>query len=125
MPAWIADYWYVALFLLIGIGIVAGTLAFAWLLRPYKPSPDKYIPYECGVRPIGHARIQLRIIFYLVALLFVIFDIEALFLFPWGVAFRTLINKGLGLFAWVDMMLFLAILLWGWLYAYRKRVLDW
>jgi NADH-quinone oxidoreductase subunit A len=77
------------------------------------------------VRPIGDARVQFRIIFYLVALLFVAFEVEVIFLFPWAVVLGKISKVGLGFLAWFDMMLFIGILLCGWLYAYRKRALDW
>lgn len=123
--SFVADYWYVALFAVIGIAFVFVALFLAWLIRPHNPTQDKLMPYECSVRPIGDARVQFRIIFYLVALLFLVFDVEVVFLFPWAVVLRKLGGIGLGLLAWFDMMLFIGILLVAWLYAYRKGVLDW
>ncbi|MCS7253703.1 MAG: NADH-quinone oxidoreductase subunit A [Armatimonadota bacterium] len=120
-----ADYWYVALFALMGVIFIFVALFLAWLIRPHNPTPDKLMPYECSVRPVGEARVQFRIIFYLVALLFLAFDVEVVFLFPWAVVLRELGSIGLGLLAWFDMMLFIGILLLAWLYAYRKGMLDW
>jgi NADH-quinone oxidoreductase subunit A len=77
-------------------------------------------PYECGVDPVGSARDRFSIKFYLVAVLFILFDIEAVFLYPWAVAFRQL-----GLYGLVEMVLFIVVLLVGYLYVLKKRALDW
>ncbi|MFA4014975.1 MAG: hypothetical protein RUDDFDWM_000041 [Candidatus Fervidibacterota bacterium] len=123
--SFVADYWYVALFALSGIVFAFAALFLAWLIRPHNPTADKLVSYECSVRPIGEARVQFRIIFYLVALLFVAFEVEIIFLFPWAVVLKKIGKLGLGFLAWFDMMLFIGILLCGWLYAYLKKVLDW
>jgi NADH:ubiquinone oxidoreductase subunit 3 (subunit A) len=97
-----------------------GPLLLAWLLRPAKPNPIKSSTYECGVETQGDAWVQFKVQYYIYALVFVIFDIEVIFLFPWAVAF----NK-LGLFAFVEMLIFLAILVVGLAYAWGKGVLEW
>lgn len=119
------DYLAVAVFALFGVLALAITLGIAWLLRPYKPTREKLTTYECSVIPRGTAWVQFRIIYYLFALLFVIFDVEVLFLFPWGAALRWLKGQGLGMVAFVDMLIFLAILAFGWVYAWRKGILRW
>lgn len=120
------DYLVIAIFVAFGIFAIALTLGVAWLFRPkLKPTPDKLMSYECSVVPKGTAWVQFRIIYYLFALLFVIFDVEALFLFPWGAALQWLKGHGLGILAFVDMLIFLVILAFGWLYAWRKGVLRW
>lgn len=119
------DYLFVAVFVVFGVFAVAITLGVAWLLRPYKPTPDKLMTYECSVPPKGTAWVQFRIIYYLFAIMFVIFDVEAIFLFPWGAALKWLKEQGLGVLAFVDMLIFLVILAFGWLYAWRKGVLRW
>lgn len=119
------DYWYVALFALAGVAFAILALFFAWLIRPHNPTSDKLTPYECSVRPLGDARVQFRIIFYLVALLFLAFDVEVIFLFPWAVVLREIKATGLGFLGWLDMMVFIGILLVAWLYAYRRGILDW
>ncbi len=118
-------YLFVAVFILVGTFAVAVTLGIAWLLRPYNPTPDKRMTYECSVPPKGTAWVQFRIIYYLFAILFVIFDVEAVFLFPWGAALQWLKAQGLGLLAFVDMLIFLLVLAFGWIYAWRKGVLRW
>ena len=117
-----SDYLVVAIFLAVGVVFVAVTLAFAWLLRekPRYISPVKLTPYECGERPIGQAWSQYYVRYYIFALIFVIFDVEVVFLFPWA-----LVLKELGLFAFLEMAVFLAILLAGLYYAWRKGILKW
>ena len=89
-------------------------------VRPKKPNPVKYDTYECGMETIGGKWGQFNFRYYMFALLFVIFDVEVVFIFPWAVRF----NK-LGLFALVEMFVFIAILVVGWLYAWRKSDLEW
>src|SRR5216110_3347610 len=104
--------------LILAFGVVS--LAMAWLLRPSRPNPAKLENYECGAEPIGSAWIQFPVGFYLVALIFIVFDALAVFLVPWAIVLRS---AGLEAF-WV-MAVFVAILGLGWLYAYREGVLEW
>ena len=115
-----SSYVPVAIFaaLILGFGVVS--LAASWLLRPSRPDPVKLANYECGAEPVGPAWIQFPVGFYLVALVFIVFDALAVFLFPWVLVLRTLGARGL-----VTMVLFLAILGLGWVYAYRERILEW
>jgi NADH-quinone oxidoreductase subunit A len=96
------------------------SLGAAWLLRPRRPFAEKLLSYECGAEPIGEAWVQFPVGFYLVALVFIVFDALAVFLFPWVLALRTLGMWGIG-----TMGLFLAILALGWVYAYREHILEW
>jgi len=96
------------------------SLAVAAALRPARPEPQKLLNYECGAEPIGEAWYQYPVGFYLVALVFIVFDVLSVFLFPWALTLR-----GLGLYAVGVMGLFLGILFLGWLYAYREGVLEW
>jgi NADH-quinone oxidoreductase subunit A len=116
----LSGYVPVAVFavLIVGFGVVS--LAAAQLLRPSRPEIVKLMNYECGAEPIGSAWIQFPVGFYLVALVFIVFDALAVFLFPWALVLRT---GGLEAF-WV-MAVFVAILGLGWLYAYREGVLEW
>lgn len=100
--------------------LVGGTLLLSRLIRPKVPGDEKLTTYECGVDPIGGGWTQSTVRYYIFALLFVIFDVEAVFLFPWALVFERL-----GLFAFVEMMIFLAILALGLVYAWRKNVLEW
>ena len=96
------------------------SLGAAWILSPHRPTTQKLNTYECGAEPIGGAWVQFPVGFYLVALVFIVFDALAVFLFPWVIVLRTLGARGL-----VTMTLFLAILGLGWVYAYRERILEW
>jgi NADH:ubiquinone oxidoreductase subunit 3 (subunit A) len=102
------------------IPIVASVVFGVFRLRPKRPDPIKEDTYECGVETEGDALGQFHVRYYVVALLFVLFDVEAVFLYPWAVAYRQL-----GLFAFVEAVIFIAILLVGYVYAWRRKALDW
>jgi NADH-quinone oxidoreductase subunit A len=93
------------------------------LLGPRRPSPAKIAPYECGVTPIGSARERFPIKFYLTAMLFILFDIETVFLYPWAVTYKT--SGGLMLFNLLEMMIFVVILFVGYIYVWRRGGLEW
>ena len=118
----LSDYSFIGVFLVVAVlfGFVA--LGVAWLLSPRKPNPVKTSTYECGIETIGDTWVQFRAQYYIYALVFVVFDIEAVFLFPWAVAYGT---KGIGLWALGEAFLFLAILTVGLVYAWRKGALRW
>jgi len=114
------QYLFVAVFLAFAVVFALIPLVLAWFLAPKKPSPEKQAPYECGLASKGDPWIQYYVQYYVFALIFVIFDVEAVFIYPWAVAF-----KKLGLFAFVEMVLFIAILAFGLAYAWKKRMLEW
>ncbi len=114
------EYLPVLLFFLGAIGFAAGTITMSTFLVPRRTNRIKNAPYECGVDPVGDARQRFTVKFYLVAVLFILFDIEAVFLYPWAVTFRHL-----GLYGLVEMILFILILLVGYLYLIQKRALEW
>ncbi|HMK31004.1 MAG TPA: NADH-quinone oxidoreductase subunit A [Terriglobales bacterium] len=113
---------YVPIFLFIAIlaVLIPLTLAAAKLARPDNPEKTKLMPYECGVDPVGDSRGRYTVRFYIVAILFVVFDVETIFLFPWAVQFKTL-----GLFGLVEMLVFLAILIVGYVWIWKKGALEW
>lgn len=116
----LSQYAFVGIFVIVAFALPIIGLVMAWLIRPKKPNPAKNATYECGVETIGDTWVQFKAQYYLYALIFVVFDVEAAFVFPWAVAY----NK-LGLYALVEMALFVAILLGGLLYAWRKKALEW
>jgi NADH-quinone oxidoreductase subunit A len=116
----ITDFGRVLIFLIVGVVFVAGGLIFAWLLRPHRPYPSKLATYECGEVPVGDTRVRFNVRFYVVALIFLIFDVEVVFLFPWAVVY-----KNLGWFAFIEMLVFLGMLAVGYAYVWRKGDLDW
>jgi NADH-quinone oxidoreductase subunit A len=115
----------VLVFLLLGAALVALMTGLSWLLRPHNPEPSKLTTYECGEPPTGDAWINFNIRFYLVALIFVIFDVEVAFLYPVTVVFRDWVARGQGLFALAEVFIFLGILFVGLVYVWVKRDLEW
>lgn len=116
----LTEFGRILIFLIIGLVFVAGGLIMSWLIRPSRPYPSKLTTYECGETPIGDTRVRFNIRFYVVALIFLIFDVEVVFLFPWATVY-----KELGWFAFIEMVVFLAILFVGYAYVWRKGDLDW
>jgi NADH-quinone oxidoreductase subunit A len=114
------DYLPILVYLLV-VGVLAAALLglSAWV-GVKRPSRDKLTPYECGIPPVGNARERFSIGFYLVGMLFIVFDVEAVFLYPWAVIYRSL-----KWFGFVEMLLFIAILLAGYIYVWKKGALDW
>ena len=102
------------------IPIVASVALGVFKIRPRKPDPIKSSVYECGMVPVGDALVRYNVRYYLFALLFVVFDVEAVFLYPWAVAYRSL-----GVYAFVEALIFIAILFVGYAYAWRKRAMEW
>ena len=121
MPkGYFGDYFTFVLYAGLVFVLVGGTLGLNRLVRPRLDKDEKLTTYECGVDPIGGGWTQSTVRYYIFALLFVIFDVEAVFLFPWATVFEQI-----GIFAFVEMMIFIAILGLGLVYAWRKKVLEW
>lgn len=114
------NYGFLGLFLLVAIAFPVVALGFAYLIRPKRPDPVKSSTYECGLETVGDTWVQFKAQYYLYALVFVVFDVETVFLYPWAVAY----NK-LGLFALVEVLIFVGILVAGLAYAWRKNALRW
>ncbi|MDX8405773.1 MAG: NADH-quinone oxidoreductase subunit A [Mariprofundus sp.] len=114
------EYAPIFIFIIIAFVMGAAPLALTYLLAEQRPNAEKQSAYECGFEAFEDARMQFDVRFYLVAILFVIFDLESAFLFPWAVV----LNK-IGLFGFVEMMMFLVILLVGYIYAWKKGALQW
>jgi NADH-quinone oxidoreductase subunit A len=114
------DYFPVAIVILIASVIGLGTLMLGMLVRPRRPYAQKLSPYESGNPPVSEPRYKFSVKFYIVAMLFVVFDVEAVFLYPWAVAYDKL-----GMFGFVEMMLFIFILLIGYVYVWKKGAFEW
>ncbi len=125
MGGYFEDYITVAAFIGLGLVLVAVALGIATLLRPDKPSSGKKRTYECGIDPVGGGWSQTHIRYYIFALLFLIFDVEAVFIFPWAIRLEDFANLGMGGFVLVEMVIFIVILVLGLVYAIRKGVLRW
>ena len=114
------DYFSIILFLVIALLLSIGFITLNFMLSPKNPDPEKLSPYECGFEPFNDSRMEFDVRFYLVAILFIIFDLEVAFLFPWAVGFQHIGSLGF----W-SMMLFLLILTIGFLYEWKKGALEW
>jgi NADH-quinone oxidoreductase subunit A len=114
------EYIPVLLFLAVAIAFAAGTIGLSSIIVPRRRNSVKMSAYECGVEPVGDARERFSVKFYLVAVLFILFDIEAVFLYPWAVSFNQL-----GLYGLIEMVLFIVILFVGYVYLLKKRALEW
>ncbi len=114
------NYLPILLFIFVGIAVGALPMAMGRLLGPHRPDSDKLSPYECGFEAFGDSRTKFDVRYYLVAILFIIFDLEIAFLFPWAVVLRQV-----GVFGFLAMMIFLGILVIGFIYEWRKGALEW
>ncbi len=114
------EFLFVGILILVALLLPAGGLGLAWLLRPHKPNSLKKSAYECGIETIGETWVQFKVSYYIYALIFVVFDVEAVFLFPWAVAYNQL-----PLYALLEVIIFVLILLFALVYAWRKGALEW
>ena len=114
------NYLSIVIFLFIALGLSIGFIFLNFLLSPKKPDPEKLSAYECGFEAFDDSRMEFDVKFYLVAILFIIFDLEIAFLFPWAISLGKI-----GLFGFISMMIFLFILTIGFIYEWKKGALDW
>jgi len=121
------DYLAIVLMFIVAAGFAVGNILLSQLVGQRKRTKTKLMPYECGKDPVGSARERFSVKFYLIAMIFILFDIEVIFLIPWAVVFKTLASPAYGLstLAYVEMMLFIALLLAGYIYVIRKGAFDW
>jgi len=117
---YLINWLYVWLFIAAGGALVVVILLFSKLINPSHLTAEKLAPYECGIPPVGNPWAPFAVRYYVFGLLFLVFDVEAVFLFPWALVFRTLGTAG-----FVEMLLFIAVLGFGLLYAWRKGALEW
>src|SRR3989454_10657427 len=116
----LAEYFPVLLFILVGLGVGVAPMVLGKLLAPNKPDPEKLSPYECGFEAFEDARMKFDVRYYLIAILFILFDLEIAFLFPWAVVLPEI-----GRFGFWSMMIFLGILIIGFIYEWKKGALEW
>jgi NADH-quinone oxidoreductase subunit A len=114
------NYLPILVFLAIGLAVGGGAMAAGFLLGPHRPDAEKNSPYECGFEAFEDARMKFDVRYYLVAILFIIFDLEIAFLFPWAVVLGEI-----GMFGFLAMVLFLGILVVGFIYEWKKGALEW
>jgi NADH-quinone oxidoreductase subunit A len=116
----LAEYFPILLFMLVGLAVGVIPVVLGALLGPHRPDPEKLSPYECGFEAFEDARMKFDVRYYLVAILFILFDLEIAFLFPWAITLNEI-----GLFGFVSMMVFLAILVVGFVYDWMFGALEW
>ena len=114
------NYFPVLIFVLVGLAFGCVPILLGWLIAPYRPDSEKLSAFECGFEPFEDARMKFDVRYYLVAILFILFDLEIAFLFPWAVSLDAI-----GFFGFAAMMIFLAILVVGFVYEWMKGALDW
>ena len=114
------DYLSIILFLIIALSLSVSFIAINFISSPKKPDPEKLSAYECGFEPFNDSRMEFDVRFYLVAILFIIFDLEIAFLFPWAISLGNI-----GILGFCSMMIFLFILTVGFIYEWKKGALDW
>lgn len=117
---YLSRYFPILLFIFIALAFGVVTLLFSYLVHPKYPEPEKLSAYECGSEPFSDARMPFPVRYYIFAMLFVIFDIEVIFLYPWAVVFDKI-----GLIGLIEMMIFIALFLVAYVYAWRKGALEW
>ena len=120
LDIFLKEYLSIIIFVLVALGLSIGFIILNFLLSPKNPDPEKLSAYECGFEAFGDSRMKFDIRFYLVAILFIIFDLEIAFLFPWAVSLGNI-----GTLGFVSMMIFLFVLTVGFVYEWKKGALDW
>ena len=114
------NYFPILMFILVGLAVGVGPLVLGLILSPHKPDTAKNSPYECGFEAFEDARMKFDVRYYLVAILFILFDLEIAFLFPWAVVLQEI-----GLFGFIAMLVFLSVLVIGFIYEWKKGALEW
>ena len=127
MPFRYYDYLPILLIFIVAAGFAAGNISISQFIGQRKRTRTKMMPYECGKDPVGSARERFSVKFYLIAMIFILFDIEVIFLIPWAVVFRTMASPAYGLrtLIYVEMMVFVVLLLAGYVYVIKKGAVDW
>jgi NADH-quinone oxidoreductase subunit A len=120
VPGYLANYGPLLIHILAAMALGGVFLALSMLVGPHRPSREKSAPYECGMQPTGDARQPFDVKFYLVAMLFILFDVEAIFFYPWAYVYRDL-----RMFGFYEMLVYIGILLVGYIYLLKKGALDW
>mgnify|MGYP000964738815 FL=1 len=120
------NYFPILMFVLVGVAVGVLPIAMGFLLAPSRPDPEKLSPYECGFEAFEDARMKFDVRFYLIAILFILFDLEIAFLFPWASIFKDIVaTESIKMFGFVEMLVFVAILVIGYIYAWAKGALEW
>ena len=119
-------YFPILMFVLVGVAIGVLPVAMGFILAPSRPDPEKLSPYECGFEAFEDARMKFDVRYYLIAILFILFDLEVAFLFPWATIFKDIVStESIKMFGFVEMLVFVAILVIGYVYAWARGALEW
>ncbi|NOT62958.1 MAG: NAD(P)H-quinone oxidoreductase subunit 3 [Acidobacteria bacterium] len=119
------EYFPILMVFIFVMGFAVTNIALSHFMGKRKNIREKLIPYECGMDPVGSAHQRFSVRFYLVAMMFILFDIEAIFLVPWAVVFKSLAAQGLKVFAFTEMIVFMVVLLVGYVYVWKKGLFEW
>jgi NADH-quinone oxidoreductase subunit A len=120
------NYFPILMFVLVGIAVGVLPVVMGFILGPSRPDPEKLSPYECGFEAFEDARMKFDVRYYLIAILFILFDLEIAFLFPWASIFKDIVaTESIKLFGFIEMMVFVGILIIGYVYAWAKGALEW
>ena len=120
------NYFPILMFVLVGVAVGVLPVAMGFVLAPSRPDPEKLSPYECGFEAFEDARMKFDVRYYLIAILCILFDLEVAFLFPWATIFKDIVaTESINMFGFVEMLVFVAILVVGYIYAWAKGALEW
>ena len=120
------NYFPILMFVLVGVAVGVLPVAMGFLLAPSRPDPEKLSPYECGFEAFEDARMKFDVRYYLIAILFILFDLEIAFLFPWATIFKDIVaTDSIKLFGFIEMLIFVTVLVVGYVYAWVKGALEW
>nr|WP_301275612.1 NADH-quinone oxidoreductase subunit A [Dechloromonas sp.] len=120
------NYFPILMFVLVGVAVGVLPVAMGFLLAPSRPDPEKLSPYECGFEAFEDARMKFDVRYYLIAILFILFDLEIAFLFPWATIFKDIVaTDSIKLFGFIEMLIFVTVLVVGYVYAWAKGALEW
>ena len=120
------NYFPVLVFILVGLAFGCVPILLGWLVAPSRPDSEKLSPFECGFAPFEDARMKFDVRYYLIAIIFIIFDLEIAFLLPWATIFQEIVNTSeMKFFGFVEMFVFIGILVVGYVYAWAKGALEW
>ena len=120
------NYFPILMFVLVGVAIGVLPIVLGFLLAPNRPDPEKLSPYECGFEAFEDARMKFDVRYYLIAILFILFDLEIAFLFPWAAIYKDIVaSDSIKLFGFIEMLVFVTVLVVGYIYAWAKGALEW
>jgi len=120
------NYFPILVFVFVGLIFGCAPIIIGWVVAPHRPDPEKLSSFECGFEPFEDARMKFDVRYYLIAIIFILFDLEIVFLFPWAAIFKEIVNiESIKLFGFIEMLVFIAILVVGYVYAWVKGALEW